>query len=60
MLTVAPNCNVKYSDILKATSSIALGEICITDIRSSRAITGGVVLEISGKDSASKAATLAD
>lgn len=46
-LTMAPGSQGKYGDLLK--------EVGLTDIRYHRALNDGVILEISGKDSATKA-----
>ena len=58
--TIVPGNNRKYADLIKEARVIELKEIGISDMRCRRSVTGGLVMEIAGKESASKADILAN
>ena len=60
-MTVAPGSQKTYADIMAAAKSkISLQEVGISDLSAQRSITGGLILEIPGKDTSEKADNLAE
>lgn len=49
-LTVAPGIKTKYGDLRKEARSIMFKNLGITELRCRRAVTGGFVQEVSGKE----------
>lgn len=59
-LTVAPGSQLKYSEIMREARIIKLNEIGIKYVRCRRSMTGGMIIEIPGKDNEEKAEILAN
>ena len=59
-LTTAPGERLTPGEIMKEACRVKIQEIGIVNVRYRRAMTGGVILEVAGKDSAAKAEALAE
>ena len=59
MLTVAPESQTKYGDLMEKARSVELKDLGISDLRCWHAVTEGIVLEIPRKESGARAKALA-
>ena len=59
MLTVAPESQAKYGDLMEKARSVELKDLGISDLRCWRAVTEGIVLEIPRMESGARAKALA-